>query len=232
MYGLKAVPWSFYIQERVEKTKSAECASFLVVVAVCIRARIGSGRPGRNKDLGFRGRVRTQKKPQISPLRYAPVEMTILFEDRIPRFKEKYEISVATELSSRPERSVVERSAVSFLGSHTPSCKCSRRGTTREYRRVLRYLCTAQNCFRTRIGGGCAKEGLKPGFSPYPSRTAARLFLELLSTECPSVSVHQLGVDVATLWLRHGCPWSIGCRDPRSQKRDLGHPSRFSDTVG
>src|ERR1700688_2886111 len=80
--------------------------------------------------------------------------------------------------------------------------------------------------------------GLKPGFSPYPSRTAARLFLELLSTECPSVSVHQLGVDVATLWLRHGCPWSIGCGDPRSQKRDPtarrgrpGHPSRFSDTV-
>ena len=81
------------------------------------------------------------------------------------------------------------------------------------------------------FGAGCAKEGLKPGFSPYPSRTAARLFLELLSTECPSVSVHQLGVDVATLWLRHGCPWSIGCGDPRSQKRDLGHPSRFSDTV-
>jgi hypothetical protein len=72
---------------------------------------------------------------------------------------------------------------------------------------------------------------LQPCFSPYPSRTAARWFLELLSTECPSVSVHQLGVDVATLWLRHGCPWSIGCRDPRSQKRDLGHPSRFFDTV-
>jgi hypothetical protein len=47
----------------------------------------------------------------------------------------------------------------------------------------------------------------------------------------PSVSVHQLGADVATLWLRHGCPWSIGCGDPRSQKRDLGHPSRFSDTA-
>jgi hypothetical protein len=29
----------------------------------------------------------------------------------------------------------------------------------------------------------------------------------------------------ATLWLRHGCPWSIGFGDPRSQKRDLGHPS-------
>jgi hypothetical protein len=57
------------------------------------------------------------------------------------------------------------------------------------------------------------------------------LFLELLSTECPFFSVHQLGADVATLWLRHGCPWSIGCGDPRSQKRDLGHPSRFSDTT-
>jgi hypothetical protein len=36
-------------------------------------------------------------------------------------------------------------------------------------------------------------------------------------------------MEYATLWLRHGCPWSIGCGDPRSQKRDLGHPSRFSD---
>jgi hypothetical protein len=25
-----------------------------------------------------------------------------------------------------------------------------------------------------------------------------------------------------TLWLHHGCPWSIGSGDPRSQKRDLG----------
>jgi hypothetical protein len=30
-----------------------------------------------------------EKKPQISPLRYAPVEMTILFKDRIPRFQER-----------------------------------------------------------------------------------------------------------------------------------------------
>jgi hypothetical protein len=43
--------------------------------------------------------------------------MTMLLEDRTPRFQEKYEILAATELSSRPERSVVERSAVSFLGS-------------------------------------------------------------------------------------------------------------------
>jgi hypothetical protein len=45
-----------------------------------------------------------KKKPQISPLRCAPVEMTILFEDRIPRFQEKHKILAATELSSRPER--------------------------------------------------------------------------------------------------------------------------------
>jgi hypothetical protein len=32
--------------------------------------------------------VRTERKPQISPLRYAPVEMTILFEHSIPRFQE------------------------------------------------------------------------------------------------------------------------------------------------
>jgi hypothetical protein len=47
--------------------------------------------------------------------------MTILFEDRIPRFQEKYEIFAATELSSRPERSVVERPAVSFSYSHAES---------------------------------------------------------------------------------------------------------------
>jgi hypothetical protein len=29
---------------------------------------------------------------------------------------------------------------------------------------------------------------------------------------------------------RVGFPWRIGCRDPRSQKRDLGHPSIVSDT--
>jgi hypothetical protein len=33
-----------------------------------------------------------------------PVEMTMLFEDRMPRVQEKYEILAATELSSRPER--------------------------------------------------------------------------------------------------------------------------------
>jgi hypothetical protein len=42
---------------------------------------------------------RPKGKPQISPLRYAPVEMTNFF--------------VQEELSSRPERSGVERSAVS-----------------------------------------------------------------------------------------------------------------------
>src|SRR5450432_4129330 len=47
-------------------------------------------------------------------------------------------------------------------------------------------------------------------------------FLELLSTECPYVSVHQLGVDVATLWLHHGCPWSIGCRVPGLKSETWG----------
>jgi hypothetical protein len=58
-------------------------------------------------------------RPQISPLRCAPVETTILFKDGIPRFQERYEILAATELSSRPERSVVERSAVLWRVSHT-----------------------------------------------------------------------------------------------------------------
>jgi hypothetical protein len=33
--------------------------------------------------------VGTEEKPQISPLRFAPVEMTILFEYSIPRFQER-----------------------------------------------------------------------------------------------------------------------------------------------
>jgi hypothetical protein len=72
-----------------------------------------------------------ERKPQISPLRCAPVEMTILFENAIRIFQEKYEIRAATELSSRPERSVVERSAVfsraprsdSFRPSHAESSR-------------------------------------------------------------------------------------------------------------
>jgi hypothetical protein len=34
-------------------------------------------------------RVRTKKKPQVSPLRCAPVEMTILWQNEIPRFQER-----------------------------------------------------------------------------------------------------------------------------------------------
>jgi hypothetical protein len=32
---------------------------------------------------------RVEKKPQISPLRCAPVEMTILLEDETPRYQEE-----------------------------------------------------------------------------------------------------------------------------------------------
>jgi hypothetical protein len=51
-------------------------------------------------------KVNPEKKPQISSLRSAPVEMTILFGNAKYRFQD--------ELSSRPERSVVERSAVLY----------------------------------------------------------------------------------------------------------------------
>jgi hypothetical protein len=79
-------------------------------------------------------------EPQISPLRCAPVEMTILFENAKSRFHDKLSILFETarsrfhdklsilfenaksrsqdELSSRPERSGVERSAV-FFGFQT-----------------------------------------------------------------------------------------------------------------
>jgi hypothetical protein len=53
--------------------------------------------PQASRLLGMtKGRVATPfgfgergTEPQISPLRYAPVEMTNLFEDEIPRFQEK-----------------------------------------------------------------------------------------------------------------------------------------------
>src|ERR1700721_559820 len=50
-------------------------------------------------------RATRPKEPQISPLRYAPVEMTNLFGNPKYRFHD--------ELSSRPERSVAEGPAVS-----------------------------------------------------------------------------------------------------------------------
>jgi hypothetical protein len=45
--------------------------------------------------------------------------MTMLLEDRVRHFQEKYEILAATALSSRPERSVVERSAVFSIPEQT-----------------------------------------------------------------------------------------------------------------
>jgi hypothetical protein len=64
-----------------------------------------------------------KKKPQISPLRCAPVEMTMLLEDRTPRFQEKYEISAATELSSRPERTRISCHAALDKAACTPFFK-------------------------------------------------------------------------------------------------------------
>jgi len=45
-------------------------------------------------------------EPQISPLRYAPVEMTILLLDRVCVSKQAGNVTVhyITEMSSRPER--------------------------------------------------------------------------------------------------------------------------------
>jgi hypothetical protein len=49
----------------------------------------------------------TEKKPQVPPLRYAPVGMTNWFECQ--------DAGIQTELSSRPERSVVEGPAVAIF---------------------------------------------------------------------------------------------------------------------
>jgi hypothetical protein len=52
-----------------------------------------------------------------------PVERTILFEDRIPRFQEKYEILTATELSSRPERTRISYCAKLATYTYAPFCR-------------------------------------------------------------------------------------------------------------
>src|ERR1700722_16524939 len=67
-----------------------------------------------NKTMGFTVCVRTEKKPQISPLRFAPVEMTNLLGYVRLCIDWKNHNLPETNLSSRPERSGVERSAVSF----------------------------------------------------------------------------------------------------------------------
>jgi hypothetical protein len=60
---------------------------------------------------GFSICVRREKKPQVPPLRFAPVGMTILL---CPQELQREILDPAIELSSRPERSVVEGPAVSF----------------------------------------------------------------------------------------------------------------------
>ena len=61
------------------------------------------------------------KKQQVPPLRFAPVGMTILLQGQV-FFAEALAattetLAATTELSSRPERSVVEGPAVSFPGT-------------------------------------------------------------------------------------------------------------------
>jgi hypothetical protein len=55
------------------------------------------------------GFVTADGEQQVPPLRYAPVGMTLLFGNARSGFQD--------EVSSRPERSGVERSAVAFSGS-------------------------------------------------------------------------------------------------------------------
>src|ERR1700761_2675029 len=83
--------------------------------------------PGRNRppkqhlsSNPRNARCTAEKKPQVPPLRYAPVGMTILFRGaRNSRRSSRGHI----ELSSRPERSVVEGPAVSFpLGIQSLLC--------------------------------------------------------------------------------------------------------------
>jgi hypothetical protein len=58
-------------------------------------------------------RLRWGSRPQVSPLRYAPVETTKLWHP--PLFlPQEADVRCLTTLSSRPERSVVEGPAVPF----------------------------------------------------------------------------------------------------------------------
>jgi hypothetical protein len=49
--------------------------------------------------------------------------MTILLEDRIPSFQEKYEVFAATELSSRPERTRISYYAELATSTYAPFCR-------------------------------------------------------------------------------------------------------------
>jgi hypothetical protein len=72
---------------------------------LCVELRRWVG-PGFRSVCENRGR-----KPQVPPLRYAPVGMTILLQGQAFLAEA---LASTTELSSRPERSVVEGPAVSL----------------------------------------------------------------------------------------------------------------------
>jgi len=60
---------------------------------------------------GFRGCVRTEKKPQISPLRCAPVEMTSLFEGSVLVSRVVMPIFAWKPTSSNPNKLVISTGA-------------------------------------------------------------------------------------------------------------------------
>jgi hypothetical protein len=69
------------------------------------------GHPALVRGTRFKESVRGWgKKQQVPPLRYAPVGMTILLQGQVLLAEA---LAGTTELSSRPERSVVEGPAVS-----------------------------------------------------------------------------------------------------------------------
>jgi hypothetical protein len=82
--------------------------------------------PNHSWNEGFRARVRTrQEKPQVPPLRFAPVGMTIPWRGQGSLAEA---LAGTPKLSSRPERSVVEGPAVSLAHKCGP-CTGTRIGT-------------------------------------------------------------------------------------------------------
>src|ERR1700723_3518651 len=73
--------------------------------------------------MAFRGCVRTEKKPQISPLRYAPVEMTNLLHGKSKLSSGCTPVHGLTNLSSRPERTQISYLAPLATPTYAAFCR-------------------------------------------------------------------------------------------------------------
>src|SRR5271165_1118128 len=136
--------------------------------------------------------LENSKEPQISPLRFAPVEVTRLLSYIRPCIDWKNRNLPKTTLSSRPERSVVERSAVLF-SSHPDSSGPTRTlavdGTERKARilngKEYFPLAFAGVVMSIACSGILSKSQAQAGLPEDPGRVV----LERMCTSCHGLNV-------------------------------------------